>query len=265
MKGGISMQLKAFAKKALSGRKRQRITVLSAAFIVYVMLLSGLFAYFHSEDTVSNRLEGKSGSVAIREPAWDSAGQYKARASEPGMKIEKDPSGVNNGQVDVFIRLKMTVDLKKFDETGKTQEYIDNFKDNYDPDTNSTNAERSARRLNNILSAIKLADGTAFLNGISTNNNDFIMDTVTDTDTGKTVYYFYYTGGDTGKKMKAVKPGESTTALFDHLDIPIFKKDYLGVFDQRFEINLTAEGIPVSAYTDKYPSGMTCDQAKDEF
>ena len=265
MKGGISMQLNAFAKKALSGRKRQRITVLSAAFIVYVMLLSGIFAYFHSEDTVSNRLEGKSGSVTIQEPGWDSLGHDKAKAMEPGMKIEKDPSGVNNGQVDVFIRLKMTVDLKDFDETGKTQEYIDNFKDNYDPDTNSKNAERSARRLNNILSAIKLADGTEFLNGSFTNNDNFIMDTVTDTDTGKTVYYFYYTGGDTGQKMKAVKPGESTTALFDHLYIPIFKKDYLGVFDQKFEINLTAEGIPVSAYTDKYPSGMTCDQAKGEF
>ncbi len=265
MKGGISMQLKAFAKKLLGERKRQRITILSAGFIVYVMLLSGIFAYFHSEDAVSNRLEGRSGSVTIQEPGWDSLGQTKAEAMEPGMTIEKDPSGVNNGQVDVFIRLKMMVDLKDFDGTGKTQDYISNFKDNFEPDTNSTNTERSARRLKNILSAIKLADNTAFLNGSSTNNDDFIMDTVTDTDTGRTVYYFYYTGGDLEQKMKAVKPGESTAALFDHLDIPVFKKDYLGVFDQRFEINLTAEGIPVSAFSDEYPDGMTVEQAKGEF
>ena len=264
MKGGISMKFKAFVRKLLRGRKRQRITILSAGFIVYVMLLSGIFAYFHSEDAVSNRLEGKSGSVTIQEPGWDSLGQAKAEAMEPGMTIEKDPSGVNNGQVEVFIRLKMTVDLKDFDGTGKTQDYISNFKDNFDPDTNSTNTERSERRLNNILSAIKLADGTALLS-INNDDYDFIMDPVIDTDTGKTVYYFYYTGGDADKKMKAVKPGEATTALFDHLDIPKYKKDYLGVFDQRFEINLTAEGIPVSAYADEYPSGMTWTESKSKF
>ena len=239
------MQLKAFVRDVFSKRKRQKITILSAVFIVYVMLLSGIFAYFHSEDKVSNRLEAKNGSVTIQEPNWDSDGQYKAKAVEPGMTIEKDPSGINNGQIDVFIRLKMTVKADSYTKKNDT----------YDSAFHYTEAERVSA----ILAALKLANSTPFLDGTSTNNPDYIMDTATDED-DKTVYYFYYTGGDAEQKMKAVKPNERTTDLFDHLDVPIYKKDYYGVFDQDFDIYLTAEGIPAS----NYPNGLTFAAAKGE-
>ena len=256
----VKQKVNAVVNKMFHGNKRQMITVGAALFIVYVLLLSGIFSYFHSEDAVTNRLDAKSGAVTIQEPAWDSTGQYKAKASEPGMKIEKDPSGYNNGQVDLFIRLKMTIDLKSFDETGKTAVYIQNYKDNFDPDTNSTNDTRSARRLNSILNAIKLEDDSAFINGTSTTNTNFIMDTAT--ESGKTVYYFYYTGGnkngENADTMKIVKPKESTKELFDHIDIPIYKKDYLGIFDQPYDIILEAEGIPVA----NYPNGLTVEEAK---
>ena len=58
--------------------------------------------------------------------------------------------------------------------------------------------------------------------------------------------------------MKIVKPKESTKELFDHIDIPIYKKDYLGVFDQPYDIILEAEGIPAA----NYPDGLTVDEAK---
>ncbi len=240
------MRFKAFIDNLLKKNKRQKITMISVVFIVYVMLLAGIFSYFQSEDMVTNRMEAKNGSVTIIEPEWDRKGQYKARASEPGMEIEKDPKGHNNGQNDLYIRLKMTIDLGTY--TAKNDSYEENFPDD------------DGRRIDSILKAIKLENDNDFLNSslTETNNSDFKMDTKT--QSGKTVYYFYYTNGDTDNKMCIVKPDESTSELFDHLEIPIYKKDYLGVFDQPYSITLTAEGIPSA----NYPDGLTFDEAKAE-
>lgn len=88
------------------------------------------------------------------------------------------------------------------------------------------------------------------------------MDTVP--ESGKTVYYFYYTNGkksdENADMMEIVKPNESTKELFNHIDIPIYKKDYLGVFDQPFNITLEAEGIPVGSETT-----LTVEAAKIHF
>ena len=242
----VKQKMNTVINKIFHGNKRQMITAAAALFIVYVVLLSGIFSYFHSEDVVTNRLDAKSGAVTIQEPAWDSTGQYKAKASEPGMKIEKDPSGYNNGQIDLFIRLKMTIDASSY--TPKNTPYEANFPDN------------EAKRVDAILKAIKLEDNSALINDTSTNNPNFIMDTAV--ENGKTVYYFYYTGGsknaENADTMKIVKPKESTKELFDHIDIPIYKKDYLGVFDQPYDIILEAEGIPAA----NYPDGLTVEEAK---
>jgi hypothetical protein len=72
----------------------------------------------------------------------------------------------------------------------------------------------------------------------------------------KTVYYFYYTG-ENSDTMKLVKPQESTKELFNHIDIPVYKKDYFGVFDQPYNITLEAEGVPAS----NYPNGLTAAEA----
>jgi hypothetical protein len=189
-------------------------------------------------------MDAKNGSVSIQEPAWDSIGQYKAKASEPGMKIEKDPFGYNNGRIDLYIRLKMTIKADSY--TPKNDTYEANFTDNKE------------NRVAAILEAIKLADGTAFLSGTSTNNENFIMDV--DSENG--IYYFYYTGGDKNAEnanmMRIVKPQEGTKELFDYIDIPVYKKDYLGVFDQPYDIILEAEGIPAA----NYPDGLTVEAAK---
>ena len=239
------MRFKAFIHNLTKKNRRQKLTLLSAVFIVYVMLLAGIFSYFHSEDNVSNRLEAKNGSIALHEPSWDNNGQYKAKASEPGMHIEKDPYGYNNGQIDLFIRLKMTIDTSSFTSRNETYDSIYHYAE--------------ANRINAILASIRLKDGSVFLSGDSTNNTNFIMDTTT--ENGKPVYYFYYTGGDTyagNDMMKIVKPGQKTDELFDHIDIPIYKKDYLGVFDQPYDIVLEAQGIPAM----NYPNGLTVNEAK---
>ena len=229
-----------FANKLLHDRKRQLITAAAAFFIVYVLLMSGIFSYFHSKDSVTNHMNAKGGSVTIYEPSWDSSGQFKAKASEPGMKIEKDPYGYNNGQSDVFIRLKMTIDTSNY--TAKNETYAVNFPDD------------KSKRTAAILSAIKLENGDPLINGTVTNNPDFIMSAVVENE--KTVYYFYYTG-ENSDTMKLVKPQESTKELFNHIDIPVYKKDYFGVFDQPYNITLEAEGVPAS----NYPNGLTAAEA----
>lgn len=244
--------------------KRQKLTMLSAIFIVYVLLLSGIFAYFHSKDEVTNRLTAPQGSVMIVEPQWDSKGQYKAKASEPGMKIEKDPAGYNDGQVDLFIRLKMTVtftDMTDAEKQNKTESYRNTY---------LTDAYQY-RRLALLIKQIKLADGTQFItldkNGYDSdatkwtisgcNNKKFQFEPNNKSIDPKTLeFYFYYTdGSDTAPNdsMAVVQPKNSTTNLFDYIDIPIYKKDWLGVFDQKYSITLTAEGIPAA----NYPDGLT--------
>lgn len=236
----IRRKMHTFANKLLHDRKRQLITAAAAFFIVYVLLMSGIFSYFHSKDSVTNRMNAKGGSVTIYEPSWDSSGQFKAKASEPGMKIEKDPYGYNNGQSDVFIRLKMTIDTSNY--TAKNETYAVNFPDD------------KSKRTAAILSAIKLENGDPLINGTVTNNPDFIMSAVVENE--KTVYYFYYTG-ENSDTMKLVKPQESTKELFNHIDIPVYKKDYFGVFDQPYNITLEAEGVPAS----NYPNGLTAAEA----
>ena len=236
--------------RVVHGSKRQMLTVAAVAFIVYVLLVSGIFSYFHSEDAVTNRLDAKSGSVTIQEPKWDSTGQYKAKASEPGMEIEKDPYGYNNGQVDLYIRLKMTINASSYTKKNDTYNETYHYSESY--------------RINAILDQIQLEGDIPFLNDLrtATNNTNFVMDTVTEND--KPVYYFYYTGLN-DETMKIVEPKHPTDPLFDHIDIPIYKKDYLGVFDQPYEIILEAEGIPVAAYRDEYPDGLTVNIAKAQF
>ena len=239
----VKQKVNAVVNKMFHGNKRQMITVGAALFIVYVLLLSGIFSYFHSEDTVTNRLDAKNGAVTIQEPEWDKMGRYKAKASEPGMKIEKDPSGYNNGQIDLFIRLKMTIDASSYTKKNDTYDESYHYSESY--------------RINEILDQIKLANNNSFLNAerTATANTNFIMDTAEENE--KTVYYFYYTG-ENADTMKIVKPKESTKELFDYIDIPIYKKDYLGVFDQPYDIILEAEGIPAA----NYPNGLTVEEAK---
>ena len=85
----IRRKMHTFANKLLHDRKRQLITAAAAFFIVYVLLMSGIFSYFHSKDSVTNRMNAKGGSVTIYEPSWDSSGQFRAKASRPSMKARR--------------------------------------------------------------------------------------------------------------------------------------------------------------------------------
>ena len=79
-----------------------------------------------------------------------------------------------------------------------------------------------------------------------------------DYDAENDIYYFYFTHGNSAQEMERVLPQQGTTDLFDHIEIPIYKKDYFGVFDQEYNIILEAEGIPAA----NYPNGLTVGEAK---
>ncbi len=248
------------------GSKRQKITAAAAFFIVYILLLSGIFSYFHSQDSATNRMDGKSGDILLLEPEWDRTGESMAQASEPGMMIPKDPYAMNNGQVDEYIRLRMTVVPRTFVPGNDT--YNSNYDDTNDP-------QLAGRRLNLILDSITMNNGTPSTDDdlplfdmdttgephtwtiTKCNNENYILDIVTDTD-GTVCYDFYFTGGD-AENMKIVSPGDPTDKLFDYISIPIYKKDYLGVFDQKYDITLVAQGIPAS----NYPNGLTVHDITD--
>lgn len=217
-----------------SSRERQKLVLAALLLLIVLLTMTRVLSYFHSEDTATNRMEGKNGSVAIHEPAWDAEGQKMARASEPGMEIPKNPYGLNDSEINLYIRLRMTVENGAF--VSKNSDYDAQF--HYD------DAEREAA----VLKAVKLADGTALLNAdrTETNNTAFYMETVT--ENGRTVYDFYYTAG--GENLASVAPDGTTAELFHSLLIPYYKSEYFGVFDQPYTIQVVAEGIPVSQFPD---------------
>lgn len=279
------MQIKEVLKKLPVRNTRQKLTLLASAFIVYVVMLSGIFSYFHSEDKATNRINSKSGAVELYEPQWDGGGRVKAQTSEPGMTIEKDPYAFNSGQVSEYIRLKMTVKLDGFvprtESGGEINEtYNEAFNDNtgskkLTDDVISANSidinSRRKRRLNGILSAIKTGTGDAakalFTWNDQTqeitgcNNGKYVMVSKgMNDDCTECVFYFYYTNGNPGS-MQEVLPSGSTERLFDSLEIPVYKADYLGVFDQGYSITMEAEAVPTAGCTD----GNTIEKVKANF
>ena len=216
------------------------LTIGTASIVVMALTM----AYFTSSDAVTNRMTAVHGSVIIQEPLWDSTGQFMAQKSEPGMEIPKNPSGLNDGQIDLYVRLKMTIELGKYSGNLSGNDTADGY----------VGIPTNAKRLKAIVEAIKNENNEQFLTLDTTgtvskwkitscNNSKFIAEETNYGGDSALIFYFYYTNGS--ENMCIVKPEESTAELFHHLDIPIYKKDYLGVFDQQYRITLQAEGIPV--------------------
>ena len=215
--------------------KRQILTAAALAAIVYVFAAIGILSYLQSNDTVTNRIISKNGSVTLYEPHWDSTGQYKAKKSEPGMTIEKDPYAVNNGQIDIYTRLKVTVRL------------------------GGNSSVSNADRLAAILKAIKYKnDNNEYVplftesSGVwsCSNSKYYLVGFTINNSNDYLIMYFFYTNGDNENHMQIVSPDESTPVLFDRVDIPIYKKDYLGIFDKPYDIYVEAQAVPASDFTD---------------
>ncbi|MBQ8927179.1 MAG: hypothetical protein IJ055_02750 [Oscillospiraceae bacterium] len=250
---------------------RQKLTILLAAFLVILVLFTGIFSYLQSRDSVSNRMTGRNGSVTLLEPEWDRSGQELAKAAEPGMQIPKDPYGYNDGQADLYVRLVMTVELGAFDTSGKTEAYRSRY--------NADEEARDQRRLRSIAEAIQYVSGGTAVPLLtldstgdvkdwtitSCENADFVYDPANHAQTDdELVFYFYYTAGDregSDDMMHLVAPDGSTARLFQRVDIPVYKEDYFGVFDQRFQIRIQAQAVPAA----DYPDGLKAEDAAGAF
>jgi hypothetical protein len=72
------------------------------------------------------------------------------------MIIPKDPYAKNEGQNNLYIRLKMTLTLGRFDGSDRYPEYESEF-------------DNDARRINSILNVIYFADDTTISKGAKSN------------------------------------------------------------------------------------------------
>ncbi|MCR5600166.1 MAG: hypothetical protein K6G33_05430 [Ruminococcus sp.] len=235
-------------------RKRQKITVIAALLIVYSVASAGIFSYFHGSDQVTNRFsaEKSAASVTVSEPLWTARGQKMAGAMEAGMVIPKDPKGLNNGDEELYIRLKMTIELDPI--SGNLTSGTDNAS------TGELGIPTNERRNKGILDAIKINEASLFTNtgaaldSWGCSHGDYVWtEEGQDLSGDMLVFYFYYTAGEKKGEddiMKLVMPGESTTELFTTIELPVYKHEFLGVFDQSFRINIQAEAVPASNYTE---------------
>lgn len=239
-----------FVKGFFKKRRRQKITLLSALLIVYSVAAAGIFSYFHGSDRITNKLSAENGSLVVVENKWDITGKKMAEFLEPGMMIPKDPQAVNNTNMDLYIRLKMTV---SFDP------YSGNLTSGTDTDDGEIGVPSNKRRNRGVIGALRInnerfiADTGEELADWICNNTDFVFaEEAQDLDSNELVLYFYYTAGDKNNGedvMHIVKNGESTSRLFTSLEIPVYKHDYLGIFDQSYSIDIKAEAVPAGKYS----------------
>ena len=241
------------ADKRILG-KRQILTTISIGFLAISFACIGIFAYLHSEDTVTNRLAAHHPSVALAEPQWYAQGMKKAEASEPGMLIEKNPYAWNDGDIDIYVRIKMEISV--------TESQNKNLSDTAE---GSEIGKLSAVEVRNkILCALTLNDGkTPLVTSIDNDGNIAINHSMFNCESAEQcdyavekvddfTYYFYFvknavTDNLDSSELIILHPNENSAELFNYVNIPIYKKDYLGVFDQNYQIQLIAEAVPVES------------------
>jgi len=261
------MQIKDKIKDAFGKNRQQRLTALALLIIVNVLLTAGVFAYFHSSDFVTNRITAEQTppeqplpdertSVILKEPQWYEKGMEKASAFEPGMTIEKNPYAYNDGESDIYVRIKMTISVEASQNVNLSDENVNN------PEIKKLSQTEVRDK---ILKSLMLSDGKTPLvasvdagGNIEINHSLFSSKTAVPCDyavekdsNDNFTYYFYFVKQaqpaiDTNE-MIVLHPNESSAELFNYVDIPIYKKDYLGVFDQEYQITLIAEAVPVKS------------------
>lgn len=246
--------------------RRQVLTASALLLVYYTLVFSGIFAYFTSRDSVSNSLAARQSSVMLYEPMWDSAGREMAQHSEPGMNIPKNPYAVNDGQTDLYIRLKVTITLGDYEGSLRTSV----------SEEGEVARPTNQKRFSSIIDAIKLktkdaGDNDIYVDLLTWNDSSWscangkfaVYPTDTAPPSGNSMeLYFYYTNGSNDGTMFGVSPGETTEELFHRLEIPIYKADYLGVFDQDYDINIQAQALPTGTFVQP-PTPQTFAEAYD--
>lgn len=257
--------------KQFFGRtRRQRFTAIATLVVANILVAAGVFAYFNSSDMVTNRMTADHPSIVLLEPTWDSEGQYMAKKSEPGMNIPKDPCAMNDGDISEYCRIKMTV---SFSGTNTRQdEGINGQKRLYNIIHAICMSQTQTDRFIEVNADLSVKDNFSksfmMLKEENSEKDDHSTDTNSSGDVRSVTYYFYYMGTDAEgyrrNVMKVLNPGERTEKLFEYVNLPIYKQDYLGVFDLGYNITLQAESVPAALFEDdptieKFKEQLTAD------
>lgn len=256
---------------------RRRMLVLFLSFVLYAFIISRIFAYYSSEDVVTNRISSKSIGLELYEPEWDAIGSVLATKSEPGMTIPKDPYAKNTGVMDEVVRLKLEIRLDTStavlpagndgsdmihiaNDTGRKIAILNSIL--YSDDSPFMEIEHgNTSAVGNRITA-KGSDGSNYI--VNYKGIDFLIEEAGGSGSENFDFYFYYIGnnhigGTTGYEqynrketvMETLEPGDATSTLFKKLVYPIYKKDYMTIFDQGYDIHVYAEGILCMDFDEK--------------
>ena len=173
--------------RQLLNSKKYIIMVFAAlVFVSCILFMSDIFSYSRSSETAGNKLTVSKGAVELLEPDWETTGQYKAQYTEPGMLIDKDPLGKNIGNVDLYIRLKMTIKVDtlencRLENPPSYSERIDAIANELRLNTKDAN--------NNYLSLLYKDENDE----LKSRNSSFVLGEIVNSSNEKErVYYFYY-------------------------------------------------------------------------
>lgn len=211
-------------KKVAVSNWRQRLTTVASFFIAYIIMLTGIFSYFHGEDVSTKRLHSVNNQsmgpiVAVVEPMWNSA---KANGYKPGDKIEKDPMAMNVSEstgeaMDEYVRLVLSVSFPN--EQGNSDIILGSMM--IDKETGDD------------VPLLTKQEGGSYV----CNNPNYSMVQ----QNGK--FYFYYVNGQNMKKLTTDTVGSKSAPLFDYVQIPVSGDQYKGTFDKAFNIVVAAQAI----------------------
>lgn len=86
-----------------SNRKSKERKLLAATFVLAALIVGGsTFAWFTSEDTVTNKLSSKGGLKVLITEDFDRPDNWT-----PGVKVTKEVGAINAGNLDAFVRLSL--------------------------------------------------------------------------------------------------------------------------------------------------------------
>ncbi len=204
-----------------------------------LLVASPTLAFFTSQDEVTNRVQAYAPEIELIELSWVTSGQADAEAAVPGDVIAKDPAVYNTSDAAVYVRMNIQV----VDKSG----------------TDITTTDRGKAILNALY--VEYTDSSTntplfYTVDYDTNpstlasNNQYFYYYDEDTDTSTYDGWFYYvtstdpyTAPTTYTSLALLSPGETTATLLETLVIPVLKSEYVGIFDEYYDIVVTAQAI----------------------
>lgn len=197
-------------KKEVLGKKKNKIVAIGVCFGLCVALVISGFTYAYFTDTNEKVNSFSFGNVksSVVETAFDSAGEQAHNNLAPNCTLAKDPKVVNEGSLDMYTFLKVTVPHKE---------------------------------ATYVSSDGKVKNGAIDLFTYSTNSGWVLVDTINGSD--EVSYVYAYAGADAN--LTAIAPNSKTTTLFDNITFANVTEGQ-GIEGRTFDVTVKDYSIQVS-------------------